>query len=111
LPRLRTLGVAAGPPDPGLSPVRGKHALPTRIGAAAEAGAAGAPSPEGDEIARIEQIDDDFRRRGGRPPLAARLRRAVHISNLMPVVGALPTAPDAAAGPPPFVLGVAGLWR
>ena len=41
----------------------------------------------------------------------ARLKQAVHITQWMPVVGALPATSDAPAGPPPVVFGLAGFWR
>ena len=48
---------------------------------------------------------------GSRPrSLAGHIRRSFGVSRLMPVLGGMP-ASDPAAGPPPFVLGVAGLWH
>jgi hypothetical protein len=36
--------------------------------------------------------------------------RSFRVSQVIPVVGGLPSASDPRGGPPPFLLGLAGLW-
>jgi hypothetical protein len=54
------------------------------------------------------------RARAGRAPsdLGRKLRHAFTFEALTPVVGAMPAAPGTSTdGPPPFIFGLAGLWR
>jgi hypothetical protein len=54
---------------------------------------------------------DDRRVRGRREGVGKKLRSAFRPTQVIPVVGALPSAPDGPPGPPPFIFGLAGLWR
>jgi hypothetical protein len=94
LPKLRTLGSTARADTP--PPARADAPRP-----------AAAPATETSERTRTSA--DLWE--GSRPrSLVGNIRRSFGVSRLMPVLGAMP-ASDPAAGPPPFVLGLAGLWH
>jgi hypothetical protein len=54
---------------------------------------------------------DDREKRGRGHSVGRKLKSAFRPTQVMPVIGALPGGPDAAPGPPPFIFGLAGLWR
>jgi hypothetical protein len=70
-----------------------------------------AEAPDGDRQATSADLDDARRARHAGPGLGKRLHQAFRPTQVMPVIGALPSTPDGPPGPPPFLFGLAGLWR
>jgi hypothetical protein len=96
LPQLRNIGRAAAPTPRMAAKRKASHSEP-----------ATAVASEGDDgLASSADLPEADRS----PGLPSGRRRSFGVSHLMPVIGAMPQS-DPTAGPPPFVLGLAGLWH
>jgi hypothetical protein len=112
LPHLRTLSRGDAPAAVVAAADARATTPPSPAGAATAAARTTATAPDVASGQRLSspELWEATRRRDGKPSLATRIRRSFGVSQLMPVIGAPPPT-DPAAGPPPFVLGVAGLWH
>jgi hypothetical protein len=101
LPHLRGIGRADAPASPSSATSDPDPAPSASYPTSTPSAAATLPSsPELWEASRGRE----------QPTLTRNLRRSFGVSQLMPVIGSLPPT-DPAAGPAPFVVGVAGLWH